>query len=541
MTSAPTMSPVTGSPVVGSPTANATIIEGEEAVCVSCYAIDGPEMEEHHNSSLIEEPGKLELVRISRPSVDDGCHGIGGCSGNKDDSLDQKNDNPDHKDENPTGQEKGHNGMVGNEAKKNHNDGTNKKMQSDRRMLKLLNPRNILKALMKPSLPSPTLKGDLGVYLFGVNDTWWRPDGLGTSYEIIDRKGEVYYAGTLCPGESADSSCDIMLRPGKYIFQVGGASDPNKEGISWHFCSSHGGAETSLLFSVGMRGECTPLSWSLMSDESSLLSVTESSQSDFSNAIVFEGSFEITGLESSVLSDSDILVLQNAISSLLSQAAKFSVDSSVSIVSSQLAYLASNSVSLNTESEVPVLVTFRVSITPGDLGLQSVDSDSISQAVEFLSGSIDTAMENGMFTEYVRAIAGANDVTSLQNIFKTRFVNVHVISNMIGHSTDSLRRSGDFSVSLGLVGMIVIGMGLVTGLLVGVFVVKAKSNKTNSEHTRHDESESGSEYSSSTVPESEQQLTDIPAIVPLQSLHTALNNFSENDSTHNQTVDFHSA
>eukprot|EP00607_Mallomonas_marina_P000435 CAMPEP_0182437180 /NCGR_PEP_ID=MMETSP1167-20130531/84864_1 /TAXON_ID=2988 /ORGANISM="Mallomonas Sp, Strain CCMP3275" /LENGTH=322 /DNA_ID=CAMNT_0024629995 /DNA_START=590 /DNA_END=1558 /DNA_ORIENTATION=- len=212
---------------------------------------------------------------------------------------------------------------------------------------------------------SDPMKGDLAVRmtrqtsalksdwsLHGHENTWFRSEGFGTTYEITDIGGaKVYYAGQLCSGDTGGTACSINLSEGEYVWRVNGALDPYDTGgtacsinlsegeyvwrvngaldpyrdeIAWTFCDSQGGARTKLYFSVDEEGHCIPgsLFFSHEEEEESMstkstqktlpaLSLPDPSQEEKPNKVLLKGTIDLNGLNSVEITDHEKLMLEN--------------------------------------------------------------------------------------------------------------------------------------------------------------------------------------------------------------------------------------
>jgi len=345
----------------------------------------------------------------------------------------------------------------------------------------------------RPALPKINLvpapeTGTLDLLLYASNNngtsSWWRADGHGASYEITDRSGDkVFYVGTLCPGEPADSSCDISLRPGEYVFHVSGGSDPDKDELSWQFCASHGGVETDLKFRVGLRGECIPMKVSLSASED----IDLSNQVD----VIYEGTFEIYGFQGSSLSDYDVLVLENTMSSILAVAGVYSV-SAAAVVSFQ---------NLNS-NEGSWLVTFRVATV--------MDANADEEVEQYVGNAISSAFQSslsdGSFVSYLKSQAQqvSEQLSGLLSVSAAKLVSFERIQRLeskMGKLEVSVENmAGSF---LAVVGAIFIVFGVFGGITAGVIVASRRSGSSNDK----------------ALVETE---TVIPERVPLQSLHSSI-------------------
>eukprot|EP01041_Mallomonas_annulata_P009996 gene9996-20794_t len=159
--------------------------------------------------------------------------------------------------------------------------------------------------------------------LYGFENTWFRSDGFGTTYEITDLTGsKVYFAGQLCSGDTGGLPCAISLEPGKYIWRVNGALDVHRDDIAWFFCDTQGGARSELFITIDESGKCIPGERKYSNDEdidhddndndndiqegyqpSSLLQSS-------SRIILLQGSFDLEGLSSQQLSDHEKTLLE---------------------------------------------------------------------------------------------------------------------------------------------------------------------------------------------------------------------------------------
>jgi len=344
-----------------------------------------------------------------------------------------------------------------------------------------------------PSLPKVKLipapeTGTLDLLLYASNNngtsSWWRADGHGASYEITDRSGDkVFYVGTLCPGEPADSSCDISLRPGEYVFHVSGGSNPDKDDLSWQFCASRGGVETHLKFHVGLRGECIPMTISLSSSED----IDLSSQVD----VIYEGTFEIYGFQGTSLSDYDVLVLENTMSSILAAGGVSSV-SAAAVVSFQ---------NLNS-IDGSWLVTFRVA-TVMDVNAEEAEEQFVGNAI---SAAFQFSVSDGSFVSYLKSqaqqvseqLSGLLSVSAVKLVSLQRVQRVESGIEKFEVSMESM--AGSF---FAVIGAIILVLGVFGGVTVGVVLASRRAGSAVGK---------GSDETNTVVPEG----------VPLQSLHSSV-------------------
>jgi hypothetical protein len=85
----------------------------------------------------------------------------------------------------------------------------------------------------------------------------WFPNWLGAKYSISDKsKTKLLDSGTLC-GPFEVQPCQTKLPDGDYYFRVGGASDENRDELSWKFCGMEGQAMQELSFAL-IHGKCIP-------------------------------------------------------------------------------------------------------------------------------------------------------------------------------------------------------------------------------------------------------------------------------------------
>jgi hypothetical protein len=104
--------------------------------------------------------------------------------------------------------------------------------------------------------PHPTLY-PISFELGDSEGDGWFPNWLGTKYSISDKsKTKLLDSGTIC-GLLEVEPCQTQLPDGDYYFRVGGASDENRDDVSWKFCGVEGKAMEELSFAV-LHGKCVP-------------------------------------------------------------------------------------------------------------------------------------------------------------------------------------------------------------------------------------------------------------------------------------------
>jgi len=154
--------------------------------------------------------------------------------------------------------------------------------------------------------------------LHGHDNTWFRENGHGTTYEITDLVGsKVFFAGQLCSGEEGGSSCAIVLPAGQYLWRVNGALDPHKDSIAWTFCDSQGGVQTELLFEINDDGNCIPgllrYAFEETREEEAVVVDTDAgsaSGNTLGHRVLLQGTFDLVGLNSAQLSDHERTMLE---------------------------------------------------------------------------------------------------------------------------------------------------------------------------------------------------------------------------------------
>ena len=355
------------------------------------------------------------------------------------------------------------------------------------------------------SYPVQSLQGKVRVeiQLFGYNNTWYYPDGFGTTYEITNEMGNItYYSGTLCAHGTGGSPCNIILSPGHYLWRVGGALDPHSSSVSWTVCHSHGGSQSSLLFAVDRDGHCTPLGVSLAADgfdyhgEGGLQSFNNERKS-----FLLQGAFEVHGLKYADLSMQEVSVLQSALAVEMSMV-KFShvvLDSAVNILSWESVenYVTSGSLGdVNSEhdgissseetikeNEVAAnadLITFTLTIVPEDFGGYSGNTNSVLHTFQTVRDSLDAAMLTGSFVNHIVTAASANDLDNLLSVTSAKLVSLELVRDVEETYTMHHVVNAQWTVLSNVVIIVSIAAGIMFGVLHYRSTLKWRRNLTSS-------------------------------------------------------------
>jgi len=321
-----------------------------------------------------------------------------------------------------------------------------------------------VKTTMKSS--SDPMKGDLAVRmtrqtsalksdwsLHGHENTWFRSEGFGTTYEITDIGGaKVYYAGQLCSGDTGGTACSINLSEGEYVWRVNGALDPYRDEIAWTFCDSQGGARTKLYFSVDEEGHCIPgsLFFSHEEEEESMstkstqktlpaLSLPDPSQEEKPNKVLLKGTIDLNGLNSVEITDHEKLMLENFLNDQFRKAKTIdkrhlevqdAEDYSAKLISWQEVVPESFYRHGRRESNAVVdRVMFTIQINRDEYMLPGHASNSIpdTQLLSNFKRYLAISMESGSFLAMIHHSSNSN----LNHVTRAKLVDLEVMAEII--------------------------------------------------------------------------------------------------------------
>jgi len=375
---------------------------------------------------------------------------------------------------------------------------------------------------------------DLSVLLYGEGTAWWSPNGQSITYQISQKdNGQLLYVGTLCPGQSKDSSCDLMLTTGDYIFTVNKpmGSTNNSNSISWDFCSFHGGVGSELSFRVNSKSQCVPLGWMPSSGDAEVL---------------FEGSLALYGMDSSMFSALDSQMIANAVGMLLTKA---KTSKSGNGKNSAIVLSLVPSTSKSDQSKEYDLVKFRLTVSPGDFVQKGdVSEESMDLLRETLSNTLQESIADGTFVELLHteglksvegsilgSISGARMV-ALEHVSEETAWKVETEVDEVRDESKIIKSdAGSLTVTaylVGVAGALAIGFMAMrkNGMLRRVMSLEAsnKQDRTDSGLTDVDISLPEVDNNIRWGPESGKV---IPSIVPMHSIHSlSLNEHSESGS-----------
>jgi len=295
--------------------------------------------------------------------------------------------------------------------------------------------------------------------LHGHDNTWFRENGHGTTYEITDLVGsKVFFAGQLCSGEEGGSSCAIVLPAGQYLWRVNGALDPHKDSIAWTFCDSQGGVQTELLFEINEDGNCIPGQLSFALDGDVAESMVQQASSGVrlldgdedgpapSLPLVLQGAIDLTGLNSVIITEDEKHAFERLLTAQLLEArtAGFGAVEHTAKLSSWQAVAPETFYRRGGKGEVKLMgacdelvdrVTFSIPIdrnafpTPRSK-IPSASSPSFAEHDAHLLKSfkryLSIALESGAFLAKIHQ----RDNSNLNLITKARLVELEVVSDM---------------------------------------------------------------------------------------------------------------
>lgn len=296
--------------------------------------------------------------------------------------------------------------------------------------------------------------------LYGRNDTWFYPNGFGTSYEIISIDGsKTFYAGTLCGGHeiTGGSPCSIDLQEGNYLWRVGGALDTNRASVAWDFCDAHGSAMTELLFEIDASGRCYPVATRYAFEAKSYpmsAAANASSPPASDEPLQLQGVVDFIGLNSAELSDMEISLLEATLSHEFedaksvatvehSRVASMSVASThvqilswQNIASSPKAFSRASMQANRHDSQSPFSqitctdrITFQVMVKASDFSMDISHSEvAVEKFLSYMRRYLQVSLDSGVFKSRFQSAYKENDldlstdVTRLQSITKITFV-----------------------------------------------------------------------------------------------------------------------
>eukprot|EP01041_Mallomonas_annulata_P002906 gene2906-5703_t len=169
-----------------------------------------------------------------------------------------------------------------------------------------------------PAISGSTSTSTSGVNytLFGYDNTWSSPNGLGAKFYISEDNEDLLFTGTLCENSnnidisssimtssntttntSASSSCHLQLADGEYLWRVTGGLSKYKKYIRWTFCGVRGRAAAELNFKI-KGGMCYAQGLKYVdlncADDEEKLVLTENT---IVNTVTVSGTIAIEGLQ----------------------------------------------------------------------------------------------------------------------------------------------------------------------------------------------------------------------------------------------------
>jgi len=152
------------------------------------------------------------------------------------------------------------------------------------------------------------VRTDTDYRLYGLIPKWSSWNGYGTVFDVSSLDGtRRYFTGGLCGRMKDYDVCPInKLKAGAYVWRVTGMQDSTKNSIAWEFCGVHGGASTEVIFELDDKGDCAPITTTMVDTTHS-----KYSQSDDSISTQTFDSY-ITQSDGSVISQTDESVSSRA-------------------------------------------------------------------------------------------------------------------------------------------------------------------------------------------------------------------------------------
>eukprot|EP01041_Mallomonas_annulata_P002432 gene2432-4722_t len=237
------------------------------------------------------------------------------------------------------------------------------------------------------------------MYLYGHHGNWYDAGSESTLYEISNEEDTtLYYQGQLCgtsPSESGES-CPIDLPAGKYIFRVTGADDdPYKDQVAWEYCGGHGGAQSSLSFTIDENGVCIPEHW----NDENPKNFTENALSILESTLALQGMVTIS---SEVLLDNGVYIIS---------------------------YEKKSSSTGGTSTGVVVistLIDFQI-----DLSLEdgADPQTAINDIVSYITSQLRQSMSDGSFVSNVAMKANSENEICLQGLVSAEFISLSADSS----------------------------------------------------------------------------------------------------------------
>eukprot|EP00607_Mallomonas_marina_P010814 CAMPEP_0182419398 /NCGR_PEP_ID=MMETSP1167-20130531/3866_1 /TAXON_ID=2988 /ORGANISM="Mallomonas Sp, Strain CCMP3275" /LENGTH=557 /DNA_ID=CAMNT_0024594309 /DNA_START=39 /DNA_END=1712 /DNA_ORIENTATION=- len=306
--------------------------------------------------------------------------------------------------------------------------------------------------------------------LYGHQDTWFRDDGFGTTYEITDLLGStVFFAGQLCSGDKGGSACAVNLPAGDYVWRVNGALDPYRDEIAWTFCDTQGGARTELVFEIDSDGHCLPgvrrYSYEVATEEEeSDIKVIDPSNS---HRVLLQGSFDLHGLNSDDLNEHEKAMLEYFITAQFNEvkSVEDGTDEPARVTSWQqvvpdMFYRRGRS-----DAAIVDRVTFNIHINLDSYRLGGQADSTTKELVANFKRYIGLVMESGAFLSRMHKIRESK----LHHVTQVKLVELVKISETGGPIDEESFMAEDYMI------LLAIGGGLLVGL--GVYLLRCRSTK----------------------------------------------------------------